>query len=77
MRITKITHLLLSMVVAAMLVGFTATAQEKKVEPKEVKPATEMKKEHKVHKKMMKTTTAVEKKEAKHEETKKEQKKPN
>lgn len=76
MRINKITRLLLSMAVAAMLVGFTVTAQEKKVESKEVKPATEMKKDHKEHKTVMKTKAAVEKKKAKHEETKKEQKKP-
>lgn len=64
----KITRMLLSLVIAAMLIGFTAIAQDKKEEPKP--KATEVAKapEHKHAKKAMKTKMAhAKKKEVKEE----------
>jgi hypothetical protein len=66
----RITRLLLSMAVAMMLIGFTATAQEKKEEPKPAMKTEAPVKTAKHHKKAKKTKMAHAKKKAMKEEKK-------
>lgn len=76
MVFNKFTRVLISAAIAAMLVGFTATAQEKKEEPKKEVRTAVMKKEQKDLKQATKHKGAMDKKEKKEVKKKAKEEKP-